>query len=117
MDQDQLFNRLLQNDQVGEPDKSIEDRLMVAFMLKNSRSKLRQNSFSSFFGWAFSAESLGLKTGLVSVILFFSLMNHQINMESGKVTASDSLINSRVLVADTTAIIPSIDSTSKDSLY
>ena len=82
MNQDQLFNRLLKNDQVGEPDKAIEDRLMYSFMLKNSRSKLRQNSFASFFGWAFSAESLGLKTGLVSVVLFFSLMNHQINMES-----------------------------------
>lgn len=115
MDQDQLFNQLLKNDQVGEPDKAIEDRLMYSFMLKNSRSKLRQNSFASFFGWAFSAESLGLKTGLVSVILFFSLMNHQINMESGKVTSADSLFNSRVLVADSTTIIQSLDSISQDS--
>lgn len=116
MDQDQLFNRLLKHDQVGEPDKGIEDRLMYSFMLKSSRAKIRQNSFASFFGWAFSAESLGLKTGLVSVILFFSLMNHQINLESGKVTANDSLFNSRVLVADSTAIIQSIDSISKERL-
>lgn len=116
MNQDPLFNRLLKNDHVGEPDKAIEDRLMYSFLLKNSRSRISQNSFASFFGWAFSAESLGLKTGLVSVILFFSLMNHQINMESGIVSASDSLFNSRVLVADSTAIIQSLDSISKDSL-
>lgn len=116
MDQDQLFNRLLKNDHVGEPDKAIEDRLMYSYLLKNSRSKIRQNSFASFFNWTFSAESLGLKTGLVSVILFFSLMNHQINIESGSATASDNLFNSRTLVADSTSIIQSLDSISKDSL-
>jgi hypothetical protein len=63
-----------------------------------------------------SAESIGLKTGLVSVILFFSVMNNQINIESGKITGNDSLFTKRVLVADTTNFIQSIDSIRTDSL-
>ena len=114
--QDEFFAQLFRNDQVGEPDKAIEDRLMYSFLLKNSGSKLKQNSFAYFFGWMFSAESLGLKTGLVSVVLFFSVMNNQINIESGKITSSDSLFTKRVLVADTTNFIQPIDSIRRDNL-
>lgn len=114
--QDQMFARLLYNDRVGEPDNAIEDRLMYSFLLKNSGSKVRQNSFSSFFGWIFSVQSLGLKTGLVSFILFFAVMNNQISIESGKITAADSLFSKRTLVADSTSFIQTIDSIRTDSL-
>lgn len=114
--QDQLFTELLRNDQVGEPDKAIEDRLMYSFLLKNSGSKIKQNSFASFFGWVFSAESIGLKTGLVSLILFFSVINNQLNFEPAKTAANDSLFIQRVLVADTAHLILSIDSIRNDSL-
>jgi hypothetical protein len=117
MNQDQFFSELLQNDRVGEPEKAIEDRLMYSFMLKNSRSKLKQNSFASFFGWIFSVQGLGLKTGLVSVVLFFSIMNNQINFDSSKIVASDSISNQRILIADTTHLNQPIDSICKDSLY
>jgi len=116
INQDQLFARLLQNDHIGEPDKAIKDRLMYSFLLKNSGSKLKQNSFAYFFGWLFSAESLGLKTGLVSVILFFSMMNNQISLESGKISGNDSLFTKRVLVVDTANFIQTIDSLRNDSL-
>ncbi len=114
--QEQLFAELLQNDRVGKPDQAIEDRLMYSFMLKSGASKPRQNSFASFFGWVFSAQSLGFKTGLVSVILFFSVMNNQISIESGKVSASDTVFTRRVLVADSTNFIQSLDSIRPDSL-
>lgn len=113
---DQFFTRLLGKDHVGEPDKAIEDRLMYSFMLKNSQSKVKQNSFASFFGWAFSAESLGLKAGLISAVLFFSVMNYQTNIESGKITGNDSLFTKRVLVADSTNFIQSVDSIHNDSI-
>jgi len=113
---DKFFSHLFHKDQVGEPDKAIEDRLMYAFMLKNSRSRLKQNSFASFFGWAFSAESLGLKTGLVSAILFFSVMNSQVNIEGGKISGNDSIFTKRVLIADSTSFIQTIDSIHADSL-
>ncbi|MDO8927626.1 MAG: hypothetical protein Q7W54_01405 [Bacteroidota bacterium] len=116
MNQDQKFAKLLQNDQVGEPDKAIEDRLMYSFLLKNSGSKLKQNSFVSFFGWLFSARSLGLKTGLVSLVLFFSVINNQINIDSGTITGNDSVFSKRILVADSTSFIQSIDSVRTDSL-
>lgn len=114
--QDQLFAELLKNDMVGEPDKAIEDRLMYSFLLKNSSSKVRQNSFGSFFGWIFSAQSLGLKTGLVSLILFFSVMNNQINIEPGAMAGNDSLLIKRVLLADSTSFIQFPDSIRADSL-
>lgn len=116
MNRNQFLSHLIRKDHVGEPDKAIEDRLMYSFMLKNSRSRVKQNSFASFFSWAFSAESLGLKTGLVSAILFFSVMNYQINIESGKITTSDSLFTKRVLVADSTSFIQNLDSIHADSL-
>jgi len=116
MNQDQLFNRLLKNDHVGEPDKAIEDRLMYSFLLKNSRSKVKQNSFLPFLGWACSTEGLGLKTGLLSVILFFSVMNHQINIEPGNIAGNDSLFTKKMLVADSTSFIQALDSIRNDSL-
>lgn len=112
---DQLFTELLQKDHVGVPDKSIEDRLMYSFLLKNSSSKLKQNSFASFFGWLFSAQSLGLKTGLVSFVLFFSVMNNQLSYKSVAITSNDSLLVKRVL-ADSTHFIQPIDSIRNDSL-
>jgi len=114
--QDQMFVQLLCNDRVGEPDNAIEDRLMYSFLLKNSRSKVRQNSFSSFFGWLFSAQSLGLKTGLVSVVLFFSVVNNQLTVDSGTITGNDSVFSKRILVADSTSFIQTIDSIRTDSL-
>ncbi|MGE5394203.1 MAG: hypothetical protein ACM3P1_05615 [Candidatus Saccharibacteria bacterium] len=116
MNRNQYLSRLMSKDHVGEPDKAIEDRLMYSFMLKNSRSRVRQNSFASFFTWVFSAENLGLKTGLISAILFFSVLNYQFNLEAGKITASDSLFTKRVLVADSTNFIQNIDSIHADSL-
>ncbi|HLN74358.1 MAG: hypothetical protein ACM3O8_00005 [Methylococcaceae bacterium] len=112
----QFFTRLLGKDQVGEPDKAIEDRLMYSFMLKNSQSRVKQNSFASFFGWAFSTENLGLKAGLISAVLFFSVMNYQFNIASDTITGNDSLFTKRVLVADSTNIIQNLDSIHADSL-
>lgn len=114
--QDQLFSKLLLNDCIGEPDKAIEDRLMYSFMLKNSSSKLKQNSFASFFGWMFSVQSLGMKTALVSLILFFSVLNNQLNFEPAKTVANDSLFIQRVLIADTAHLILPIDSIRSDGL-
>lgn len=113
---DRLFTDLLRADRIGEPSKAIEDRLMYSFMLKNSSFKLKQNSFASFFGWIFSAQSLAIKTGLVSVILFVSLMNNQIKIGSGDISCSDTIYAKRVLVADSTSFIQSIDSLRTDSL-
>ncbi len=112
-----LFARLLKNDRVGEPDKGIEDRLMYSFLQKNSQSKVKQNSFASFLGWVFSAQSLGLKTSLVSVILFFSVMNNQFTFDPSKISGSDSISNQRILLADTAHFIQTVDSIRKDSLY
>jgi hypothetical protein len=113
---DKLYADLLHNDRIGEPDKAIGDRLMYSFMLKSSFLRSRQNSFGSFFGWVLSTQSIGLKTAMVSVILFISLMNNQINNNSGNITGVDSLFTKRVLVADSTRVFQNIDSTRTDSL-
>jgi hypothetical protein len=113
---DQLYTDLLHKDRIGKPDEAIENRLMYSFMLKSSFLKSRQNSFASFFGWLLSTQSIGLKTALVSVLLFISLMNNQINNNSGNITGNDSLLTKRVLVADSTRVIQNIDSIRTDSL-
>jgi hypothetical protein len=113
---DQLYSQLLQNDQVGAPDRGIEDRLMYSFMLKSAHSKVRQNSFSNFFGWLLSFQSIGLKTGLVSVVLFLSVMNNQLSLTPGSTDGSQNVSQQRVLVADTTSFIQNLDSIRSDSL-
>jgi len=115
--QEQTFSKLLQNDQVGKPDQMIEDRLMYSFLLKNSQSKMKQNSFVNFFSWIFSFQSLGLKTGLVSVVLFFSVMNNQFTFDVSKTSSNDSILSQRILLADTAHFIQNVDSIRKDSLY
>ena len=113
---DLLFAQLLRNDQIGKPDQAVEDRLMYSFLLKSARSKPRQNSFSGFLGWLFSAQSLGLKTGLVSLVLFFSVINNQLKIGSGTISSADSLLVKRVLAADSTSFIQPIDSIRNDNL-
>lgn len=113
---DKLFAQLLQNDQVGSPNQVVEDRLMYSFLLKSGTKKQKQNSFSSFLVWLFSMQSLGLKTGLVSVVLFFSVMNNQFTFESSKINGPDSISNQRILLADSTHFIQTVDSLRKDSL-
>lgn len=113
---DLMFGQLLRNDKVGEPEKAIENRLMYSFLLKNSSSKVRQNSFGSFVAWVFSAQSIGIKTALVSLVLFVSVFTNQLNFEPGKSASNDSLFIQRVLVADTAHLILPIDSIRNDSL-
>jgi hypothetical protein len=114
---EQLLSKALRNDRIGEPDKVVEDRLMYAFLLKNSRTRVRQNSFSSFAGWLFSGQSFALKTVMVSMVVFFSIFNNQFTFDSGKISASDSISSQRVLVADSANYIQLVDSIRKDSVY
>lgn len=113
---DDLFSDLLRNDRVGQPAKEVEDRLMYSFLLKSSTAKPRQNSFAGFAGWVFSGHGLGLKTALVSVVLFFTLFNSQFTFDSGRISAADTINSRRVLLADTTLMIQNIDSIRADSL-
>lgn len=113
---DQRFTQLLQNDCPGKPNPAVEERLMYAFSLKSCNSRLRQNSFASFAQWIFSFKGIGLKTGLVSVMLFFTLINKQLVSESDKCALTDSLFTQRVLVADSTMFFQATDSIRKDSL-
>lgn len=113
---EQLLSKALRNDRIGEPDKAIEYLLMYAFLLKSSCAKVKQNSFASFAGWLFSGQSLGLKTAMVSLVLFFSIFNNQFTFDSGKISASDSISCQRVLVADSAHFIQLVDSLRTDSL-
>lgn len=112
----QKIATLLQNDQVGEPDQAIEQRLMYTFLLKNSQSKMRQNSFGGFVSWLFSAQSLGMKTAFVSFILFFSVISSQFNFDHSDSYDNNALSSKRVFVCDSTLFMLSNDSILKDSL-
>jgi len=114
---DQLLSNALRNNRIGEPDKAVEERLMYAFLLKNSKDRVRQNSFSSFAGWLFSGQSFALKTVMVSMVFFFSIFNSQFTFDSGKISAGDSISSQRVLVADSAHYIQLVDSIKKDTLY
>ena len=57
------------------PDEAVRDRLEYAFMVKSRSYKTTQNSFLGLFGWLFSWSNLPLKAAMVSIVLFFSLVN------------------------------------------
>lgn len=113
---DQLIAEVLQNDRTGGPHPQVEDRLMYAFLLKSRAAKVRQNSLANFAGWIFSFQNFGAKAALVSLVVFFSLMNSQFTFDNGGVSAIDSLATQRVLLADSTHYIQNIDSIRSDSL-
>ena len=113
---DQMFAQMLRNDNVGKPDRAIEDRLLYSYMLKSGKSKVRQNSFASFFGWMFSGQGLGVKFATISLVVFFSAINTQSFFEAGKIGASDSIYSQRTLVADSAHFIQLVDSLRVDSL-
>lgn len=113
---EKLFAELLRKDRLGEPDKAIEDRLMYSFMLKNADHTLRQNSLSGFAGWLFSAKGFGLKVAMVSVMLFFSVVNNQLIFNPSKANLNDTISNQRVLFTDTAHFIQNVDSIRGDSL-
>lgn len=56
------------------PDNAIRERLEYTFMLKNSGSKVTQNSFLGIFTWLFSWSQLPAKAAFVSLILLVSLL-------------------------------------------
>jgi hypothetical protein len=111
-----MFAQLLKSDQVGKPNQAIEDRLMYSYMLKSGKSKARQNSFASFFGWMFSGQGLAVKLATISLVVFFSAVNTQYFFEAGKISASDSIYSQRTLVADSAHFIQLVDSLRIDSL-
>lgn len=113
---DQMFAQLLKNDHVGKPDQVVEDRLMYSYMLKSGKSKVRQNSFASFFSWMFSGQGLGVKIATISLVVFFSAVNTQYFFEAGKIGASDSIYSQRTLVADSAHFIQLVDSLRVDTL-
>ena len=94
------LKKLLRNDPVGEPDFRVEDLLSYAYMLKSSQFKTRQNSFSGFFGWAFSVKSLGIKTVVASLLLVFVMLRPQIGLDNAPGVSLDTAQVNQVLVVD-----------------
>lgn len=113
---DQLLSEVIRKDEVGKPNGAIEDRLMYSYMLKSGKSKVKHNSFTSFFGWMFSAQGVGVKMATISLVVFFSVIHTQNFFESGGINSSDSLSHERSLVADSAHFIQLVDSLRVDSL-
>ncbi len=114
---DKKLFELMQKDRVGKPNPQIENRLMYAFLLKNSNSNLRKNSFSGFTGWLFSFKSIGVKVAALSFLLFFSLMNTKLRQEQSFPTNCDSTLVEKVLVLDTARFSREIQADRKDTLF
>lgn len=88
---DNYLSELFRNDELDcKPDASVKNRLDYFFMLKESRSNIRQNSFTGLFGWFFSLKGIPAKAALVSVILFFSVFNFQQKTGNTNIPSADS---------------------------
>jgi len=75
---DKYLSELFKNDVLSsKPDPAIKSRLDYTFLLKESRSKIRQNSFTGLFTWFFSLKDLPVKAALFSVVMLFSVFNFQ----------------------------------------
>lgn len=85
------IKRLIQQDNAGAPAEAVKQRLDHAFMLKSANDPLRQNSFSGFFIWIFSLNSIGLKTAMAAVIISFILFNQNMNINPCNSIVTDSI--------------------------
>lgn len=110
------LKELIKNDSIGSPSPRVEDRINYAFVLKSSRLKIRQNSFSGFFGWFFSMQGMGVKTALAAVLLAFVMLKPQMNLAPGSVSPLDSLSVNQSSVIDST-LFQSTSRTSNDSIF
>ena len=73
---DKYLSELFKSDEpVCKPDPSVKRRLDYTFLLKESQSKIRQNSFNGLFTWLFSLKDIPAKAALISVILLFSMFH------------------------------------------
>ena len=90
---DKYLSELFQNDTLAaKPDAAIKSRLDYTFMLKESQSKIRQNSFAGMFSWLFSLKSIPFKAAMVSIILLFSVFNFPQNSGISNTTTVDSTL-------------------------
>ncbi|HKJ44089.1 MAG TPA: hypothetical protein VKA27_18475 [Sunxiuqinia sp.] len=110
------LKELIRKDAVGQPNTSVEDRLNYAFMLKSSRLKVRQNSFSGFFGWFFSMKGMGVKTAIAGILLAFVMLKPQIGMTPGSASPLDSLSINQSSVIDST-VFQADAKTTRDSIF
>ena len=70
-------SELFKNDELStKPDSAIKSRLDYTFLLKESQSKIRQNSFTGLFTWFFSIKNLPVKAALFSVVMLFSVFRN-----------------------------------------
>ena len=115
MKEKQLKN-LIRHDFVGTPNKNLEARLNYAFMLKSSKIKVRQNSFSDFFSWIFSLKSLGLKTTLATILLAFVMLKPNLNINHDQNSTLDSTQINQNLVLDST-LFHTDTKTANDSIF
>lgn len=75
---EQYLSEVFKSDRLNyKPDPAIKSRLEYTFLLKESQSKIRQNSFAGLFSWFFSLKSISVKAAMVSVILLISVFNFQ----------------------------------------
>lgn len=85
------LNELFSNDTLNcKPDPAVKSRLNYHFMLKESRSTVRQNSFLGIFSWLFSVKNIPAKTALVSIVMLISMINFQNGSENSNFPAIDS---------------------------
>lgn len=110
------LKELIQKDAIGQPDNKVADRLNYAFMLKSSQLKVRQNSFTGFFGWFFSLKGMGVKTAIAAVLLAFVMLKPQMSMTPGTISPLDSLSINQSSVVDST-LFQADSKTTKDSIF
>ena len=116
-DIDKRLFELIQNDRIGNPNPHIENRLMYTFLLRNSNSNLRKNSFAGFPGWLFSFKGIGVKAAALSLLLFFSLMNVKFQQKQNFSGSCDSTFVEKALVLDTARFSQEIQADRKDTLF
>ncbi len=90
-----FFSEILKNDmQELEPDPGIATRLGYVMQLKAGTIQPSENSFLMFFKSFFTLQYFGIKAGIVTTMLVFSLILQNIP-DNGTIH-----LNSNVLIAD-----------------
>lgn len=87
---EKIFKQIIQQDSVGLPDPSMEQKLQQTFMLRSAGYRVRQNSFSGFFGWLLAPRQVITKIAFAVITAAFFFMKPGLNTNQHLPAMTDS---------------------------
>ena len=101
---DLKLRELILSDNIGEPAHEVLERLQHNFMLKSSKYKIRQNSFTGMLSWMISSKQLMSKLIIAACFVSFFMLGPVIKRNLQINNPIDSTKTNSIEIVDTAYI-------------